>query len=243
MKRKIKCIVLDDEELARLLIENYIKRLSNLELIGSFSNPIEAIQFIQKEEIDIIFLDIQMPDMTGIEFLSSLTRRPFVVFTTSYKEYALTGYDLDVVDYLLKPFRFERFLKAVNKATWMIQNVSNPRNAETVNRPLEIDNANKSYILVKSEFKTFKIEFDDILYIESMSEYVAFYTKDQRIISLGSLKRLEDELPQKKFIRIHKSFIVNIYYISAFEGNMVHIGSKKLPIGGSYKEALKRLIF
>ena len=238
---EISCIIVDDEELARTLLENYINRLPYLNLVGKCSNPIEALQLLQNQSVDLIFLDIQMPEMTGTDFLKSLSHKPMVVFTTAYAEYALEGFELDVIDYLLKPFPFERFLKAVNKATdisklkYKGENISveSPKSSST----------QKNYILVKSEHKVYRISYDDIRYIQSMREYVAFYTPVGKILSLGSLKKLEVDLPRNQFLRIHKSYIISQEKVSTLEGNMVHIGKEKIPIGASYREEILKILF
>ncbi len=230
----MKTLVIDDEELARTLLENYIGRLHNLELVGKCKDPTEAIAIMQKQNIDLLFLDIQMPGLTGIEFLRSLKQKPLVIFTTAYPEYAIEGYSLDVIDYLLKPFSFERFVQAVNKASEMKQLKSGVGNSSS---------ESKDYILVKSEHKVHRIKYDDINFIQSMREYVAYYTPNGRILSLQSLKGLEVELPADRFIRIHKSYIVAIDKVTTLEGNMVHVGKEKLPIGASYREEVLGRIF
>lgn len=235
--KKICCLIVDDEELARTLLQNFIGRLPHLEIVGSCKNPLEAMQVLQEKPVDLMFLDIQMPELTGIEFLKTLPRKPLVVFTTAYPEYALEGYQLDVIDYLLKPFSFERFVQAVNKATEWIKLKSGSANTE--DQPEE----KKDYVLVKSEHKIHKLFLKDIRYIQSMREYVAYYTEDGRILSLYSLKKLEEELPPEQFIRIHKSYIVSIDRVTTLEGNMVHIGDQKLPIGANYREEVMRRIF
>lgn len=237
---ELSCLIVDDEELARTLLENYVKRLPYLYLVGKCSNPIEALQLLQQQSVDLIFLDIQMPDMIGTDFLKSLSLKPMVVFTTAYAEYALEGYELDVVDYLLKPFPFERFLKAVNRAS----DLAKLKAQQTSNPILSKKEANnKDYILVRSEYKLHRISHDDILYIQSMREYVAFYTCNGRILSLGSLKKLELDLPHDLFLRIHKSYIISKAKASILEGNMVHIGKEKIPIGASYREEVLKLLF
>ena len=244
--KKINCLIVDDEELARDLVENYANRLGYLEVIAKCADPLEAMQVMQDQKIDLIFLDIQMPNLTGIEFLKTLQRQPKIIFTTAYKEYALEGYELDVVDYLLKPFRFDRFLQAVNKVSQLLQKDVTPTTPSEIKKEPIIEStesAEKDFVLVKSDFKVFRIFHKDILYIESMKEYVAYHTKDKRILSLGSLKKLEQDLPSDLFMRIHKSYIANISYIAALEGTMVHIEDKKLPIGASYKEAVMKKVF
>lgn len=243
--KNINCLIVDDEELARNLVENYINRLPYLNVVGKCADPLEAMQVLQERHVDIMFLDIQMPELTGIEFLKTLPQKPLVIFTTAYKEYALEGYELDVVDYLLKPFRFERFLHAINKAGKLLRKDSIETNTiqDTTIDKTEAAEKDKDYILVKSEFKIFRIFYKNILYIESMKEYVAYHTPEGRILSLGSLKKLQQELPPRQFMRIHKSYIANVDYIAALEGNMVHIGKKKLPIGASYREEVLKQIF
>lgn len=238
MQQPVRCLVVDDEELARTLLSNFIGRLPSLELAASCANPLEAMVVLQQQSIDLLFLDIQMPDLTGIEFLRTLPRKPIVIFTTAYAEYALEGYALDVTDYLLKPFSFERFLQAVNKAIALLQAKANTGAAVAVDTV-----SAKDYILVKADHKMHRLRFDDILYIQSMREYAAFYTAAGRILSLSSLKNLEEALPPERFIRIHKSYIVAISKIDTLEGNMVQIGKEKLPVGANYKEELVRRVF
>jgi DNA-binding LytR/AlgR family response regulator len=238
---ELSCLIVDDEELARTLLENYISRLPYLKLAGKCSNPIEALQLLQHQSVDLIFLDIQMPEMIGTDFLKSLSHKPMVVFTTAYAEYALEGYELNVVDYLLKPFPFERFLQAVNKASELSKLKNKGESASTISSG--DSTTEKNYILVKSEHKVHRISYNDIQYIQSMREYVAYYTSRGRILSLGSLKKLEVDLPSKQFLRIHKSYIISKEKVSTLEGNMVHIGKEKIPIGASYREEVLKVLF
>ena len=238
---ELTCLIVDDEELARTLLENYVTRLPYLSLVGKCSNPIEALQLLQHQSVDLIFLDIQMPEMIGTDFLKTLSQKPMVVFTTAYAEYALEGYELNVVDYLLKPFPFERFLQAVNKASDLAKLKSKEGSNSTISS--ESSTNEKNYILVKSEHKVHRIFFDDIQYIQSMQEYVAYFTPNGRILSLGSLKKLETDLPKNQFLRIHKSYIISKVKVSTLEGNMVHIGKEKIPIGASYREGVLKLLF
>ena len=232
---KINCLVTDDEELARKLLENYIGRLPNLHLVGLCKDPMETLQVMQQQQIDLLFLDIQMPGLTGIEFLRTLKQKPQVILTTAYPDYAIEGYSLDVTDYLLKPFSFERFVQAVNKATEILSLKSSAKNGGA--------KTEKDFILVKSEHKIHRIKLDDIRFIQSMREYVAYYLPTGRILSLYSLKKLETELPPDRFIRIHKSYIVAIEKVETLEGNMVRVGKDKLPIGASYREGVVDKIF
>jgi two-component system, LytTR family, response regulator len=233
--KKIKCIVVDDEELARTLLENYISKLPNLELVAKCKNPLEAMSVLQEQEVDLMFLDIQMPELTGVEFLKTMTKKPLVIFSTAYSDYAIEGYTLDVVDYLLKPFGLERFIQAVNKAQERLM-LKTPDNSLSTEKT-------KNYLLVKSEHKIHKIKLADIIFIQSMREYVAYHTPEGRMLSLNSLKYLEEELPSDQFIRIHKSYIVSIDKIKTLEGNLVHIGKEKLPIGAMYKDAVLAKVF
>ncbi len=236
---KTRCLIVDDEELARTLLENYIGRVPSLELVGKCKDPMEAIETLQENPIDLIFLDIQMPGLTGVEFVKSMKQKPLVIFTTAYPDYALEGYSLDITDYLLKPFSFERFVQAVNKAIEQLNLVKSAKSNDLV----DATESQKGYILVKSEHKIHRIKLTDIRYIQSMREYVAYYLPTGRILSLNSLKSLEENLPSDKFIRIHKSYIVAIEKVGTLEGNMVHIGKEKLPIGASYRDAVLKKIF
>jgi DNA-binding LytR/AlgR family response regulator len=234
--KKIKCIIVDDEALARKLLENYVRQVPHLELMDVFKNPMEAMSILQTEAIDLMFLDIQMPQITGINFIKILTNKPLVVFTTAYEKYALEGYALDVIDYLLKPFGFERFLQAVNKASARLLEPSSVAPTPLAANAAENTPDTKDYILVKSEHRIYRLKFSEILYIQSMQAYVAYYTKKERILSLHRMKTLEEELPGDKFIRVHKSYIVAIDKIELLEGNQLVINDTKIPIGAIYKE-------
>jgi DNA-binding LytR/AlgR family response regulator len=242
----IRCLVVDDEELARNLLASFIGRLPYLELVRSCKNPMEAMTVLQEQKIDLMFLDIQMPELTGIEFLKTLPHKPVVIFTTAYPQYALEGYQLDVMDYLLKPFGFDRFLQAVNKASELL---SLKAQAEVKDQnQVQADSGlaqgafppPKEFLVVKSEHKLIRLRFADIHYIQGKGEYVSFHTPKGQVLSLMSLKKLDDDLPDNQFVRIHKSYIVPLTRIDAVEGNMVHLGPERLPIGASYKEELLR---
>ncbi len=246
MKQKIKCLVVDDERLARMLLENFIGKLPRLELVEQCKNPIETVACLQREEIDLMFLDIQMPDLTGIELLKTLKHQPVTIFTTAYSEYALEGYQLNIIDYLLETISFNRFVQAVNKAIEHIELKEAAKTTATVPQPFSADTtvttSDKDFMLIKADHKVHKVKYADILYIQSMREYAAFYTTNGRIIALNSLKKLETELP-KQFIRIHKSYIVASEKVTTLEGNQVYIGDEKLPIGNFYRDAVMRRIF
>ncbi|MBI1227072.1 MAG: response regulator [Bacteroidetes bacterium] len=235
---KFNCLVVDDEELARDLLENYIVRLPHLALLGKCRDPFEALDALSSQAVDLLFLDIQMPGMTGMEFLRTLKNKPLVVFTTAYSEFALESYNVDATDYLLKPFSFERFVQAVNKATDILALRKAAAAGPVALEPAVGAPVPKGFILVKSEHKVHRLRYEDISYVEGMREYVAYHTPQGRILSLNSLKSLEEELPSDQFLRIHKSYIVAVDRISAIEGNQVVIGKEKLPIGASYREVV-----
>ena len=234
----IKCIIVDDEELARKLIEAYIDKIDNLEMVGSFKNPIEAINFVEKEEIDLIFLDIQMPELSGLEFVKNLDKKSHVIFTTAYSDYAMDGFELDVTDYLLKPFSFERFQTAVDKVQDYFDLKEKVKFSEK-----EEDEIVKEILLVKSEHKIHRLPISKIHYIQSMREYVAYYMDSGRILSLNSLKKLEKELAPNGFIRIHKSYLIDGEKVQMLDGNTLHIAGEKLPIGASFKENVINVLF
>ncbi|UTW61660.1 response regulator [bacterium SCSIO 12741] len=236
---KIRCLIVDDEELARKLIETYIQRMPQLELVGKCKNPMDAMRRLNDDSIDLVFLDIHMPELTGLELLRSLHRPPLVILTTAYKEYALEGYRLDVVDYLLKPIDFSLFLQAINKASSRLE-LERRKNQIA---PPRTEAAEPDYLMVKSEHRIIRLPLNDLVYVQGMNEYVAYHTEEGRVLSLKSLKALERELPADRFIRIHKSYIVAKDRITALEGNQVVIDSNKLPIGGSYKQQVMAQLF
>lgn len=235
--RKIRCLIVDDEPLALDLIEDYVLKTPFLELVNKYNSPFQAIEALQKEKVDLIFLDIQMPGLSGIDFSKLLHNGPKVIFTTAYSQYALEGFKVDALDYLVKPISYQEFLKASNKAlTWysMIE-----QNAETKN--LE---PSSSSIFVKSEYKLIKVELNDILYIEGLKDYVKIYLKDQAkpILSLMSLKTLEENLSPTQFMRVHRSFIVNLNQIGKIERNRIVFGSVYIPIAESYKDQFQEFL-
>jgi two-component system LytT family response regulator len=232
-------IIVDDEPLAIDLMEDFISRIPFLTLTGKCRNAFEAIQTINTKQVDLIFLDIQMPNISGIQLLQSLDKKPLVIFTTAYAEYAVESYNLNAIDYLLKPFEFERFFKAVNKAYALF---SNKRINSSATEKHMAEPADKDFIFVKSDYKTLKINLDDILYIEGLKDYVKIYTGQKPILTLQSLKSLEEKLPSTKFIRVHRSFIVAFQKINSIERGIIRIGEKRIPVGESYKEGFQKLI-
>lgn len=237
----IKCLIVDDEQLARSLLEGYIKKLPHLSLVGSCKSSLEAMAVLQNEKIDLILLDIQMPDLTGIEFLKTLNRKPLIMFTTAYKEYAIEAYELDVIDYLLKPISFERFVLGINKVSERV----NSRKQNFPNQTSEnIEKKNTNdYLLLKADYKTYRVKYDEIFYIEGLREYVTYYTTQRKIVVLESLKKLEETLPIDTFLRVHKSFIVNTNKVKSLYGNQLEIDGKYIPIGKTYLESVKAKLF
>jgi two-component system, LytTR family, response regulator len=231
----IKCLAVDDEPLALQIISDYVAKLPFLELAGTCASGLEALEFLQKNQVDLIFLDIQMPDLTGIQFLKSLRNPPSVILTTAYPDYALQGYELDVSDYLLKPISFDRFLKAVNKV--QISRESNSVAPQTIiHTELQQQPHQPDFLFVKTEYKIVKVAFDDILYVEGLKDYVSIYTPSERIITLQNMKSMEGKLPGEKFFRVHKSYIVNISKIDSIERARIFIGKTVIPVGDTYRE-------
>lgn len=240
MAETYKVLIVDDEYHARKLLSEYVSKLSFLELVGKASSVFEAMDILRKERVDIMLSDIQMPEITGLEFARSLKNPPAVIFTTAFSEYAVESYELDVVDYLLKPIAFPRFLQAINKVIGRKgSNVSGRQPSD--HTEILPQNTEEDSIVVKSGYKLYKINYADLLYIEGQREYVTFHTTKQRITTLFSLKDLEDKLPSALFIRIHKSYIISIRHIELIDKNLLHIAGQKLPIGGSYKGYLMSL--
>ncbi|RYU96470.1 LytR/AlgR family response regulator transcription factor [Emticicia agri] len=241
---KMRCIIVEDEPLARNLLEQYIQKLPYLELVKSFANPLEALDFLHTNTVDILISDIQMPELTGIGLLKILPAKPLIILTTAYPEFALEGYELDVMDYLLKPVTFERFLQAIEKAKSRVQTL---RQAST-----QEENAVRSFIFVKDRTKLVKVKLEDIIYIEGLKDYIIIYTKDKRIVTLQTLKSFETQLPANQFIRIHNSYIVSFDAIDAIDKDRVQIvpityptgtpAKTFLPISDTYRKAFKEFI-
>jgi len=230
----INCIIVDDEPLALDVLETYIDKIPNLNLVQRCNNAIEALKVLQNESVDLIFLDIQMPQLTGIEFLKSLKNPPQVVFTTAFQNYALDGFELNVTDYLLKPISFDRFVTAVNKVVGQMPSESlEPEELAT----------GKDFFFVKSDKKLVKVKYEDINYIEGLKDYVIIrMTNNTRIVTLQTMKSLEAKLPSNLFKRIHRSYIVALDKIAAVIGNMVEIDKKHIPIGKNYRDELLKIV-
>lgn len=231
---KYNCLIVDDEPLAQDVLESHLQQLPELHLLAKCNNAAQALEMVKNEQVDIMFLDIQMPGITGLEFLKSLKDPPAVIFTTAYAEHALEGFNLDAVDYLLKPISIERFLKAVNKATHQISLEREAGNHTAT--------GGDEFIFVKSDKKIVKIILKDIMYIEGLKDYVMIFTPGKRIITLQTMKNLEERLEGEHFMRVHRSFIVSVDGIKAVSGNSVEISDKRIPIGKHYKDKLMALI-
>ncbi len=231
------CIIVDDEPLAREVLESFVGRIDGLELLASCDNAIKAFDILKKEKVDLIFLDIQMPKLNGIDFLKVLDPIPKVIFTTAYREYAIESYELNVVDYLLKPISFQRFLMAVNKAM-----NGGGKALEDQKPPLDELRSDTPYIFLKADRKMVKVYLKDILYIESLKDYVRIKLPQKDVISLQKISFLEQKLPEDCFIRIHRSFIVPIKKIEAFSNNVIEIGGTELPIGRNYKDKVLEVL-
>jgi len=221
------CLIVDDEPLSRDVIRNYVNDHPDLELAGECKDAFEAMTALEQSKIDLIFLDINMPKLSGINFYKSLNQKPMVIFTTAYPEFAVEGFELDAVDYLLKPFSFERFIKAVNKAKGKVP---------------AAEKEGSNYIMLKADKKMYRTSFDDILFFESLGDYVKVYTTERVLIIAGTLKKLLTELPEARFLRTHKSFIISMAQVEYIEGNQIKIGEHMVSIGQAYREeVLNRL--
>ncbi|MBC7850578.1 MAG: response regulator transcription factor [Chitinophagaceae bacterium] len=231
----MKCIVVDDEPLARQGMQLNIESVATLQLLDSFSNALAANDFLRKNKVDLMFLDINMPELTGLDFLKSLRDAPLVIFTTAYPQYALESYELDAIDYLVKPIRMERFLKAINKAE------SHLALLEQGNKNNEIENIGADFVYIKADRRYFKILFKDILFIEGMKDYVIIHTTDSKIITPMNVKTIGSQLPESIFARVSKSYIINVMHLSSFDNEFVYIQKNEIPLGQSFKDDFMKL--
>jgi DNA-binding LytR/AlgR family response regulator len=227
------CILIDDEPLARKGLREYIQDVDFLNLVAEFDNPLKATDLLSKDEVDLVFLDIHMPKITGLDFLRSLQHPPQVIFTTAYPQYAVEGFDLNVLDYLVKPISFDRFLKAVLKAKEAV-------GRKAISQPSQ---TKEDYVFIKSDNKLVKIFYHDILFVEALQNYVTIHTSNKKYITYLTFKSMEESLPADQFIRVHKSFLVSASKIESIEGNIVRIGSHEIPISRTIKEeVLEKLL-
>ncbi len=229
----IKCVIIDDEPLARKVIETHLKEFQNIIIVGEFDNPIDALSTIEQEKVDVIFLDINMSRINGLEFLKNVPVKSNVIVTTAYREYAAESYDLDVLDYLVKPIPFARFLKSINKLTKQVY----------LNSSLTDEQESKdSFVFLKVDKKLFKIYYKDILYIESLKEYIKVSTASGSYIVHKSLTSFSEELPTNEFLRVHRSYTISINKVNSIEGNTIDIGAKRIPIGRKYVNHAKQVL-
>lgn len=229
MKTKINCIIVDDEPLSKDILKDYVENCPELNLLATYPNALEARDAIIKGEIDLVLLDINMPKLSGINMMKSLPNPPLVIFVTAYPEYAVEGFDLDAIDYLLKPVSFERFSKAINRVTEKLQN----------DHPAETSG---DHIMVKADKKIFRIDLTDIFYLEAQGDYVKIYTDTRTLMVYGTLTGFAEKLPTDRFCRIHKSYLVSISRIEYIEGNSLKIRNNSLPISSTYKDQLTNLL-
>lgn len=225
----MRCIIIEDEPLALKVMTTYVKKVPFLELQAGFRNPLQAVQYLQEQSVDLVFIDINMPALNGLQLLQSLTQPPMIIFTTAYAEYAVDSYEFSAVDYLLKPIEFDRFLRAVNKAHQRFQ-----EDAVKHSRP---QNREPDLLFIKSGHKTYRLKVNDILYIEAENNYVKYVTPERSILSLDSLSQLEQQLPATHFIRVHKSFIIAIRHVDILQKEFITIQDQRIPVGRVYREA------
>lgn len=235
----IRCIAVDDEALALDLLEDNIRRTPFLKLIKRCTSSFEALEFLRNETVDLIFLDIRMPDLSGLQLLKLIQQKPLVILITAYEKYAVEGFELDVVDYLMKPVSYERFLKAVTKAR-ELTNLRRAAAQQAVNQ--DKTTGSSGFMFVKSGYKQVRINFSEILYVEGLKDYVKIYDSDKPIITQMSIKSILGKLPPNDFVRVHRSFIINIHKIEFVQRMQIRVGNKNVPIGESYRESFFKTI-
>ena len=228
----LRCLIVDDEPLAQEIIENYISRVRELTLVKKCDDAMQAFEILRKEKIDLIFLDIQMPVIDGLGFLKSIKNAPGVIITTAFPQHALESYDFDVIDYLMKPVSFERFLKAVHK----VLDLKKVAQSESVSTSPE-------YLFLKVDSKLVRVNFSDILYIEGMKDYLKVFLKDKFLVVHMTMKKLEELIPAQQFVRVHKSYIISLPSIKSIVGNYIELSDKQIPIGANYKDELIKVVF
>jgi DNA-binding LytR/AlgR family response regulator len=230
---RINCLIVDDEPASLEVLEHYIGKVFFLNLVKKCQHAIEAMQILEENKIDLLFLDINLPDVDGLQLLKSIKSKPLVIFTTGYREYALQGYEFDIVDFLLKPFDFERFLRSVNKANNLI--------SKSVRVPVAHQKP-QQFIFVKADYKLVKINVDDILFVEGLKDYIKIYTKHKLILTLMSMTAIEEKLPADEFFRLHRSYIISLSKIDSVSRHRVIIGEKFIPISVPYREKFYLII-
>jgi two-component system LytT family response regulator len=236
--RKLRCLIVDDKPLAIDLLADYVQKVSFLELASTTTNPLEGLTLVREQNIDLVFLDIQMPELNGIQFIKIAGKHCNVILTTAYSKYALDGYEHDVVDYLMKPISFERFYRAAEKARQLMGAAESKNNA-TETLPNEPSTA---YLFIKTEHRIQRVNLSEVLYIEALQNYIAVNTAGQKVLSLITMKKIEEQLPKKDFVRVHKSFIVGLRHISSVERSRIFIGDTIIPVGDNYRDNFYDLI-
>ena len=231
MTKIINCILVDDEPIAREILEGHLQKIDTLNLVASCKNAMEAFNQINSQPVDLIFLDINMPEISGLSFAKSINKNIKIIFTTAYREYAIDGFDLQAVDYLLKPISFERFLQSVTKYL-------NANSSIESTEPVEIVQEKNDFIFVRSDRKMVKINFDEILYIESLSDYIKIHTLDKLHVTRETITNIEAKLPSDSFLRIHRSYIISIDKIESFTNEFIEVSKKAIPISRSYKKSV-----
>ena len=235
MSKTIHCIIVDDEPIAREIMESHLKKIDSIQIEASCKNALEAFNIINSKKVDLVFLDINMPDISGLSFAKSINRNIKIIFTTAYREYAVDGFDLQAVDYLLKPISFERLLQAVNKYFGETQ-VTEQEIAE------ETEEDKSDFIFVRSDRKMIKVNFADILYVESLSDYVKIHLDDRTVVTRETITSIEGKLPQKDFIRTHRAYIVSIPKLDSFTNEYVEVGRKMVPVSRTYKNTVMDIL-
>jgi len=231
---KIKCLIVDDEELALNVLENYISTLPSLQLVGKCENALEAISFLHNNEVDLLFLDLNMPELSGLDMLKTLSDPPLVILTTAYSEFALESYEYGVVDYLLKPIKLERFIKSVNKVVQMMR--------VSEKKPDDQKQGDLGFLFIKEDQTSYNVAFNDVFYVEAYGNYLKIHTHEKSYVTRETMQHLVESLPVSVFLRIHKSYIINLGKVVKIYGNTLHLNDVEIPIGTTYKsELLKRL--
>ncbi len=246
MSNIINCLIVDDEPLAQKVIEKYLEDIPNFNVIAKCSNAFQAMEEMNNHKIDLIFLDINMPKLSGMTFLKTLKNPPMIIITTAYSEYALDSYELDVVDYLKKPFSFDRFFKSIQKVSDKLNSDKKypPENNFISKNEENVDNSviSKNFIFIKANKKNYKVDIDDIFYIEALGDYIKVHTKDNVLVTYQSMKKMDILLPKNIFVRVHKSYIVSVNKIKSIEGNIIDIKNEKITIGNNFKQQLQDFI-
>lgn len=227
----LRCLIVDDEPPAHKILENYIGRLNSLSLVGNCYNAIEALNFLHENEVDVLFLDINMPELSGLEMLSTLENPPIVILTTAYSEYALKSYEIGVLDYLLKPIPFNRFLKTINRILAIKQPTNSPSLPEK-----EESSPKQNFFFVKADGIQHKIRFEEVNYLESKGNFVQLHQDKNRLLASDTLSNMEKKLTEYGFLRVHRSYIINIQKVKSIQGNLIQIGKDNIPIGNSYRQ-------